>query len=861
MKQTKEEKTKHQYPHQHKHQESRVDTHTIFNVKLIYGLLLLVRILITTRLSGYIHPDEFFQGGQELFYGCSSCSMPCSKPNVNGDQDVDIVKNNCHYQEDKEDEEYQVLKRYQLHTFLDHNNEETFLKTNSNAYSTNSTAYYPLQSMASKFVHQILNDSNGNNNISNDTFITATWEYQPNFAIRSIMPPFIMTKLPLQFIYLPLKRFCSFVGSHHDYDHRHQTNFLNGKEIWIVPRIFMSILSILIIDATIYWYISKINSSMTAAFNNQDIIHTITSSSSSPSTTITATTDNTTTRNNYIIMILYSTSWTTLVFLNRPFSNTLETIFLTILFFLVMNDLYKSLIRKCKYEYASVVPHLHQYTMYVIMGIICSMGVFTRFTFCIFAFPIVVSYVHTKSKLRSTTTRNIRSSESSSSSSSMSTTTATTKSNFTKLNHHYYLREFCTISLFVLFGFAITSYLLILLDSEFYTILKQQQQQQQQQSGDGNYFVITPWNALRYNSQSSNLSHHGIHPRITHAFVNLPMLFGPLAFYFYYKCMYGVFTKTNYMFVRGSNDTQMQQSPTATAGTINNPVQQLRNIVNGMCYGMIMFGIGILSCAPHQEPRFLLPLILPLVLVYVSHINYTSKSNTQIIERYNMGKQMMNMKVTFLWILFNTILLFFFGIMHQGALIPSLLHVSNTIANEGEGVNLRMGMNAQPTAIVLFHTYMPPSFLLRHDHYERIDSKSNVDTLNKNKINDHVCQANNKCLESSSFEEFNLETTCPHLPIIDLKDFHLDYLITSLESILQCEATERMNNNESMMDNNYVYLVAPPVVVKPLWIKNRENIHRSTLIWNKMQIATEDINGGPLSDILRLDLYVVQCQI
>ena len=132
MKQTKEEKTKHQYPHQHKHQESRVDTHTIFNVKLIYGLLLLVRILITTRLSGYIHPDEFFQGGQELFYGCSSCSMPCSKPNVNGDQDVDIVKNNCHYQEDKEDDEYQVLKRYQLHTFLDHNNEETFLKTNSN---------------------------------------------------------------------------------------------------------------------------------------------------------------------------------------------------------------------------------------------------------------------------------------------------------------------------------------------------------------------------------------------------------------------------------------------------------------------------------------------------------------------------------------------------------------------------------------------------------------------------------------------------------------------------------------------------------------------------------------------------------
>jgi hypothetical protein len=46
---------------------------------------------------------------------------------------------------------------------------------------------------------------------------------------------------------------------------------------------------------------------------------------------------------------------------------------------------------------------------------------------------------------------------------------------------------------------------------------------------------LAPLNALRYNSQTSNLAEHGIHPRVTHALVNLPLMFGPLALYLYYR--------------------------------------------------------------------------------------------------------------------------------------------------------------------------------------------------------------------------------------------------------------------------------------------------------------------------------------
>lgn len=37
--------------------------------------------------------------------------------------------------------------------------------------------------------------------------------------------------------------------------------------------------------------------------------------------------------------------------------------------------------------------------------------------------------------------------------------------------------------------------------------------------------VATPLNGVMYNSQSRNLSAHGLHPRVTHALINMPLLF------------------------------------------------------------------------------------------------------------------------------------------------------------------------------------------------------------------------------------------------------------------------------------------------------------------------------------------------
>lgn len=41
-------------------------------------------------------------------------------------------------------------------------------------------------------------------------------------------------------------------------------------------------------------------------------------------------------------------------------------------------------------------------------------------------------------------------------------------------------------------------------------------------------FVVTPFNFLLYNSRESNLAQHGLHPRITHMFINIPLLYNVL---------------------------------------------------------------------------------------------------------------------------------------------------------------------------------------------------------------------------------------------------------------------------------------------------------------------------------------------
>jgi len=55
--------------------------------------------------------------------------------------------------------------------------------------------------------------------------------------------------------------------------------------------------------------------------------------------------------------------------------------------------------------------------------------------------------------------------------------------------------------------------------------------------------VITPLNFIKYNIKPSNLAEHGIHFRITHAIINMPLLFNVLALLFLGRLQFNSFIK------------------------------------------------------------------------------------------------------------------------------------------------------------------------------------------------------------------------------------------------------------------------------------------------------------------------------
>ena len=97
-----------------------------------------------------------------------------------------------------------------------------------------------------------------------------------------------------------------------------------------------------------------------------------------------------------------------------------------------------------------------------------------------------------------------------------------------------------------------------------------------------------------------------------------------------------------------------------------------------------------LSTFPHQEPRFLLPLIFPLILFIIP-----------ILLRQNLHRFVFPV-----WFVFNILISIFYGHLHQGGLLPALRHVHDS-PNFSSPV-----IDTNKKIVVTYHTYMPPGYLV-----------------------------------------------------------------------------------------------------------------------------------------------------
>jgi len=173
--------------------------------------------------------------------------------------------------------------------------------------------------------------------------------------------------------------------------------------------------------------------------------------------------------------------------------------------------------------------------------------------------------------------------------------------------------------------------------------------------------TVTPVNFLLYNIQSDNLAHHGIHPRYTHFAINLPLLFNILSLGFFYD----VFT---------------------THLTFHN--RKLLSMYREFVVSLLccVVPVGLLSLFPHQEPRFLIPL-LPVFAAL-----YTRSLNSNLGYFYS--------PLTPLWIIANILGCLFYGCFHQAGILPCLGHLQQTQSTTVD------------RHVIFWHTYTAPQYLL-----------------------------------------------------------------------------------------------------------------------------------------------------
>ena len=235
------------------------------------------------------------------------------------------------------------------------------------------------------------------------------------------------------------------------------------------------------------------------------------------------------------------------------------------------------------------------------------------------------------------------------------------------------------------------------------------------------HFVFTPWNFIHYNTKGSNLAEHGLHPFYLHFCVNMPLLYGPLMFYLLKSlpsCL-----KNSLTYVRSLKPVyKLEKLRLQSERQAENVNWQTSLLL------FILTPIMIFSIFPHQEPRFLIPL-LPIIVIFT------------IISVKSLSK-----KFIAVFFLFNIILATLFGIFHQGGIVPCILRLQ-TLYNTH-----KIYANSSDLYHITFsHTYMPPQFplLLQSSNVKVLDLKGCNATLLNSSLQSIMNSVEQKSKEKS----------------------------------------------------------------------------------------------------------------
>ncbi|KAL4716975.1 hypothetical protein ACJJTC_012786 [Scirpophaga incertulas] len=235
----------------------------------------------------------------------------------------------------------------------------------------------------------------------------------------------------------------------------------------------------------------------------------------------------------------------------------------------------------------------------------------------------------------------------------------------------------CRIFVFILCSIP-TVLLLIVIDSGYYGYITMADIESLSITWDN--WVVTPLNFLRYNSDKRNLTQHGLHPRWLHLAVNIPLLFNVLGLLAVFNLL-----RHLYRFIRG----QYSKLP------------RIQSITGLMTFSLTT-PVALLSLFPHQEARFIIPILLPLVYLFGNSL-FTNESDGTC-------RRKLKNFLRYSWYILNILLTMFFGFVHQGGIYPFATSLQSEI-KASYGVH---------THVITTHSYSIPTFLLQLESTSKI---------------------------------------------------------------------------------------------------------------------------------------------
>lgn len=418
------------------------------------------------------------------------------------------------------------------------------------------------------------------------------------------------------------------------------------------------------------------------------------------------------------VSVIFQSSFICLGCMTRTLSNTIEVIIFALLLLMICQ-----LIRP-RFRILFVTPNgrtspaferiksSKQLMSSLVIGIILSLGIFNRPTFVVFAlvpmcYWLAESYKRNLWDLKLTITRAI-----------------------------------APLGI----AFILTSIALSLFDTIFYKDISVIQDLIDNLSsgrydkflnGILNEWVLTPLNFIRYNTSVENLSNYGLHAPYFHLLVNGPVYFNILALLFYGKLISLLIGSGMYRLIF------------------------LTHRVFALMILSSLTPIILFSFIPHQEFRFLLPIIVPLAYAFAFDIYKSNKLST-------------------IWTIINISLVIFYAFVHQGGVLRSILHLDSMIKTTlAESSKLDYIESHPIINILAFRCYSVPTYMWNVDsddsrvHFDTLDTFTDFESSLESKFGNILSRFNGTM--GNEFVDSDLTTSMTSIYVM-LPTIYLDHL-------------------------------------------------------------------------------------